>query len=120
MICDPSIYTMDHPDLTVSNDMKHSIGLKMGKVWFYTYHAYWACAFVTQECQYPIFTVLSDKRCCIAVFCFRQSNPFRIDRDCSLSLSLSLSLSHQRDMHLVFRTHCIKLIMCTFLNNMWY
>ena len=26
--CDPSIYTMDHPDLTVCNFMENSIGLK--------------------------------------------------------------------------------------------
>ena len=26
--CDPSIYTMDHPDLTVSNFMENSIGLQ--------------------------------------------------------------------------------------------
>ena len=29
--CDPSIYTMDHPDLTVSNFMGNSIGLKRVK-----------------------------------------------------------------------------------------
>ena len=29
--CDPSIYTMDHPDLTVSNFMEYSFGQKMVK-----------------------------------------------------------------------------------------
>ena len=28
IICDPSIYTIDHPDLTVSIFMENSIGLK--------------------------------------------------------------------------------------------
>ena len=29
--CNPSIYTMDHPDLTVSNFMENSVGLKRVK-----------------------------------------------------------------------------------------
>ena len=29
--CEPSIYTMDHPDITVSNFMEYSIGLKRVK-----------------------------------------------------------------------------------------
>ena len=28
LTCDPSVYTMDHPDLNVSNFMEKSIGLK--------------------------------------------------------------------------------------------
>ena len=32
IICDPLIYKMDHPDLTVSNFMEKSIGLKGAKI----------------------------------------------------------------------------------------
>ena len=36
--CDPSIYPMDHPDLTISNFIGNSIGTKKGLMCVSTYH----------------------------------------------------------------------------------